>query len=151
MKIKFLNELDFVNYKLPSMFIGWPRCAGKCEGCQNAALHSEPSIEVAPEEVIKRYLNNPMSEAATCGGLEPFDSWGELRDFIHLFREQTNDPIVIYTGYNEDEIQPQIEELKSYGNVIVKFGRFFPNQPHHFDEVLGVELASPNQYAKELK
>lgn len=151
MRIKFLNELDFVNYKLPSMFIGWPHCTGKCEGCQNAALHSEPDIEIGYHALIERYLNNPMSEAVCCGGLEPFDSWEELGTFVHLFREQSKDPIVIYTGYNENEIEDKIFCLSHYKNIIVKFGRFLPNQPHHFDEVLGVGLASPNQYAKELK
>lgn len=150
MKIKFLNELDFVNYRLPSMFIGWPRCKGKCEGCQNAPLNSEPDIEIAPGEIIRRYLENPMSEAICCAGLEPFDTWDDLKSFVCLVRECTNDPIVIYTGYNEDEIQPQIDYLRGFPNIIVKFGRFIPNQPHHFDPVLGVELASPNQYAKQL-
>jgi hypothetical protein len=32
--------------------------------------------------------------------------------------------------------------------VIVKFGRFIPNQKSHYDEILGVNLVSPNQYAK---
>ena len=40
--------------------------------------------------------------------------------------------------------------LSKFANVIIKFGRFIPNQKPHFDEVLGVELASPNQYAVEL-
>lgn len=150
MKIKFLNELDFVNYKLPAMFIGWPQCAGKCEGCQNAALHSEPTIEITPEEIVRRYMSNPMSEAIVCGGLEPFDTWDELYNFIETAREQTNDPIVIYTGYNENEIQSQIAMLSKYRNLVVKFGRYLPNCEPHFDDVLGVKLASPNQYAKEL-
>ena len=39
-------------------------------------------------------------------------------------------------------------KIKSYG-IIVKFGRFRPNQEPHYDEVLGVNLISDNQYAKE--
>lgn len=150
MKIKFLNELDFVNYKLPAMFIGWPQCKGKCEGCQNASLRSEPDIEIAPGEIIRRYLENPMSEALVMGGMDPFDTWDDLRDFVYLVRERTNDPIVIYTGYNEDEIQPQIDYLSGFPNIIVKFGRYIPGQEKHFDPVLGVELASQNQYARQL-
>jgi hypothetical protein len=38
--------------------------------------------------------------------------------------------------------------LKGYGNIVVKFGRFIPNQEKHYDSVLGVELSSFNQYAK---
>jgi len=36
-------------------------------------------------------------------------------------------------------------------NIIIKFGRFIPDQKSHMDETLGVELASPNQYALPLK
>ena len=31
MRIKFLVDEDFVNYKKPSMFIGFPNCTWKCE------------------------------------------------------------------------------------------------------------------------
>ena len=37
-----------------------------------------------------------------------------------------------------------------YSNIIIKFGRFIPNREPHFDEVLGVNLASNNQYAKRI-
>ena len=40
------------------------------------------------------------------------------------------------------------QSLQRYG-IIVKFGRFRPNQEKHFDEVLGIYLASNNQYGKE--
>ena len=39
---------------------------------------------------------------------------------------------------------------RKYKNIIVKFGRYVPNQPAHYDEVLGVYLASDNQYAEQL-
>ena len=62
----------------------------------------------------------------------------------------TDDDIVIYTGYNYDEIKEQINTLKYYKNIIIKFGRFIPNQPHHYDKILGIELSSPNQYAERI-
>ena len=84
-------------------------------------------------------------------------------EFIHSLRRDygCKDDIVIYTGYNENEEiftekcfevfnrhMNLIEHLSRYKNIIIKFGRFIPNRPHKFDEVLGVELASDNQYAK---
>ena len=39
----------------------------------------------------------------------------------------------------------------SWDNIIIKFGRFIPDQKSTFDSVLGVELASQNQYALPLK
>jgi hypothetical protein len=91
------------------------------------------------------------------GGLEPFDSPIVLPYFIEMIREATSDDIVIYTGYIEEELEYGFDTLKeAYNkikkipNIIIKFGRFIPNQEKHYDEVLGVELASPNQYARRI-
>ena len=46
------------------------------------------------------------------------------------------------------EIHSKIEQLKSLGNLIIKFGRFVPNALTRYDEILGVTLASENQYAE---
>ena len=35
----------------------------------------------------------------------------------------------------------------NYHNIIIKYGRYIPNDGKHFDRVLGVELVSNNQYA----
>lgn len=148
---------DFVNYRKPSMVLEFPICKNfKCDKecgervCQNSLLAQSPSIEIYPISLIKKYLNNPISEAIVCQGLEPFDSWPDLIDFLYCFRQYSQDDFVIYTGYTEKEIQDKIDTLKNFKNVIIKFGRYIPNQPKHFDEVLGVSLASPNQYAKIL-
>lgn len=76
------------------------------------------------------------------------DSWEDLQTFVMNFRYYTPDDIVIYTGYMEEEIKDKVKWLSLYENIIIKFGRYIPNQEHHFDELLGVELVSPNQYAK---
>lgn len=148
---------DFVNYRKPSMVLEFPICKNfKCDKecgervCQNSLLAQSPNIEIYPISLIKKYLNNPISEAIVCQGLEPFDSWPDLIDFLYCFRQHSQDDFVIYTGYTEKEIQDKIDTLKNFKNVIIKFGRYIPNQPKHFDEVLGVSLASPNQYAKIL-
>jgi len=155
MKLKNLIDYDVVNYKLPAMFLIFPYCTFKCDKecgepvCQNSALAREPIIEIDTEEIVRRYLANPLTHAVVCGGLEPFDSGEDLNDFIELFRVFSKDPIIIYTGYKEEEINSfYMKILENYGNIIVKFGRFIPNSPHIFDTVLGVELASNNQYAK---
>ena len=69
---------------------------------------------------------------------------------ISYFRVSTQDDIVIYTGYKEEEIKNQLQYLRAYRNIIVKFGRFIPNQQPHYDDVLGVMLASDNQYAERI-
>lgn len=156
MLLKTVVEEDFANYKLPSMLIGFRTCTFKCDRecgervCQNSALAQSLNIEVDIDSIIERYLANPITQAIVCGGLEPFDSFEDLHALVKAFREKTNDPIIIYTGYNRSERLSEVDILKQYANIIIKFGRFVPNQPHHFDELLGVELASPNQHAERI-
>jgi hypothetical protein len=83
-------------------------------------------------------------------GLEPCDSPQDLFDIIKDFRDYTQDDIVIFTGYTENEIPEIVKELQNFKNIIVKFGRYVPNQTPHLDKVLGVKLASDNQYAKKI-
>ena len=74
----------------------------------------------------------------------------ELISFIDKFRKISNDDIVIYTGYYKIEIEKEIEILKKYKNIIIKFGRYIPNRPNRYDDILGVTLASDNQYAEKI-
>ena len=154
MKLRGLNDYDICNYKLPSMFLIFPYCSFKCDKecgqkiCQNSSLAKEPIIEIEIINIIHRYLQNPLTHAIVCGGLEPFDSWEDLYSFCSVFRGFSKDPIIIYTGYNESEITEYINSLSKLNNIIIKFGRFIPDSPHIFDTVLEVELASNNQYAK---
>lgn len=155
MVLKNLIDVDYINYKKPSMVLGFPRCSFKCcteygqQICQNSALANSPDIEVDYEEVITRYLKS-SSKALVIQGLEPFDSWDDLRIFIGRFRARCTDDIVIYTGYNRAEIGSIVRYLKQFPNIIIKFGRYIPNQQPHYDEVLGVNLASDNQYAEKI-
>lgn len=154
MQIKGVVVEDFSNYKLPSTFIIFPFCNWKCDKecgervCQNSALAHTPIKDIEVDVLIDKYINNPISKAVVCGGLEPFDSWSDLLLFIDKLREKTNDMVVIYTGYNKSEIIDKIDILKRYKNIIIKLGRFIPNQEKHYDEILGVHLASDNQYAE---
>lgn len=153
MKIKGLISEDFVNYKKPAMTIMFPYCNFKCGTgyCQNSSLFHEANIEISVNDLVQRYINNPITEAIVMQGLEPFDSWEDVLEFIDLLREQSNDDVVIYTGYNKEEISPYIKVLsKLYKNIVIKFGRYVPNQDKHFDEILGVHLASDNQYAERI-
>ena len=156
MKIKGLIDEDFVNYKEPAMYIAFPSCTFKCERecgqkmCQNSSLVKSPDIEMSAEALVQRYINNPITHAVVCAGLEPFDSWKDLKKIVSIFRQKTNDDIVIYTGYTEDEINNQLAYLRAYRNIIIKFGRFIPNHDPHYDYVLGANLASDNQYARRI-
>lgn len=163
MRIKGIIDEDFINYKKPSMTIMFPHCDFKCDKecgqpvCQNSPLIKEPDIEISECKIIERYLNNPISEAIVFQGLEPFDSLTDVMNLIIYFRQfyKCNDDIVIYTGYTKEEIQkdnPSILYIfkQRYGNIVIKYGRYVPGQKPHYDRVLGVQLASDNQYAERL-
>lgn len=152
MLIKGIIVEDFVNYKLPSMTIEFPYCTFKCgrEFCQNSAIAKESNIEISKKRICEMYIDNPITEAIVFQGMEPFDSPDELLELVKTLRKKTDDPIVIYSGYNKDEIIDWVEALKKYKNIIIKFGRYIPNQTFVYDEILGVTLASNNQYAEKI-
>lgn len=158
MKIKNIVDEDFVNYKMPSMFIGLGDCDWKCckeadipiAVCHNNQLAQQRDVNISADEIFSRYINNPISKAVVIGGLEPLTEWYCIRWLITYFRlHDCNDNFVIYTGYNKDEIINVINDCKkNFNNIIFKFGRFKPNQNKHFDDILGVYLISDNQYAE---
>lgn len=156
MLIKGVDECDVVNYKKTSMFVLFPSCTFKCEKeceeccCQNSALAQSADIDIEPSLLVHRYINNPLASAIVIGGLEPFDSWDDLLYLVGALRAETSDDIVIYTGYKKEEVLNKLKLIGRYQNIIIKFGRFIPNQQPHYDDVLGVNLASDNQYAERI-
>ena len=160
MFVKGIIDEDFVNYKKPAMVIEFPCCDFKCDKeygksiCQNSPLAKIRNIKVEEGYIIEKYLKNPITEAIICQGLEPLDTMVMLFLFIKKFREFSDDDLIIYTGYNKEEERPQdlINFIKrnQYKNIIIKYGRYIPGQIPHYDEVLGVKLASDNQYAERL-
>lgn len=160
MRIKTLIDEDFVNYKKSSMFIGSISCGGKCciEGgiplsvCQNDGWRKSAPIDVRDENIVKRYMNNGISQAIVLGGLEPMEQPDEVVELVRVLREDfgCHDDVVIYTGYYPDEVSTILDRLREFDNIIVKFGRYIPNMKSRFDDVLGVWLASNNQYAERI-
>ena len=162
--IRFVKDEDFVNYRKPAMFIGTARCDFKCctEGnfpktvCQNHDWISSKIIEASIDFLIARYIENPFTNAIVFGGLEPFLQAQQIIDFVTRLRKlyHYNDTVVIYTGYTKEELQngwaKYINDLKALGNIIIKYGRYVMNDEPHYDDVLGVNLASANQYAERI-
>lgn len=155
MFVKNIIDEDFINYKKPCMFISTCFCDWKCckeadiptTVCQNYNINSDDNISVKISDIYKRYISNPISKAIVIGGLEPLKQSDDLLDLIQYFRQKKCfDDIVIYTGYNENEISDFILSIKEhFTNIYIKFGRFVPDQQIHYDEILGVNLSSDNQ------
>ena len=158
MKLKFIKRDDFVNYKKCSVFLGTTSCDWKCckesnipcSVCQNYPWSNNPIKEFNNKSIIDMYLKDGLEESIVFGGLEPMLQFQELVSFIDEFRKVSEDDIVIYTGYYPSEIEKEITILKKFSNIIIKFGRYIPNRPSRYDEILGVTLASDNQYAEKI-
>lgn len=158
MKLKGIIDCDFTNYKEPTLTLEFPKCDFKCDKlnhckiCQNATLATESDIEIALDTLWRLYQQNPLTKGFCCQGLEPLDSVNELLDFVYYIRKikSCKDVIIIYTGYDKSEVTKFIYQIVQYENIIIKWGRFIMNQNSHYDEILGVKLASNNQYAERI-
>ena len=157
-RLKGIMDENFQDYKKTSMMLITCICDWKClveKGldisiCQNSTLASQKTIDVPIDVIIDRYLSNTITSAIVIGGLEPFLQFDEIIDFVQQLRVKSTDDIVIYTGYYGEEIQEYIGLLQEYSNITIKFGRFKPNSGERYDEILGISLASDNQYAVEI-
>ncbi len=159
MHIKGIVAEDFTNYKKPSMFIITCYCDFKCcteqnvdvGVCQNAPLAQAEIKNIPVASIYEQYVNNPITKAIVLGGMEPMSQIEEIDDLIWYFRRRNvNDPFIIYTGYYPEEIKEPLDKLRKYDNIIIKYGRFLLNKPSRYDEVLGITLASDNQFAEVL-
>ena len=150
---------DFVNYKKPSLFLITSKCDWKCCNelgidisiCQNEPMAKQAAKDISKESIYRAYINNNITKAIVFGGLEPMLQFDEVLDVIQYFRTQEcHDTFVIYTGYYPHEIMVELNSLQCFDNIIVKFGRYTPNRPSRYDDVLGVTLVSDNQYAERM-
>lgn len=160
-KIKLLNinPNDFVNNKKGTFSLGFGVfCTFKCckenpQICQNFNCSSQDLYNTSISTVCKQYEENrELISCITINGLEPLDNLKEVLWFIQKFREKSTDDIFLWTGYTKEECEPLIYLIKkmNWVNIIIKFGRYIPNSLSRFDEILGVKLASDNQYAEKI-
>lgn len=157
-RLKNILDENFQDYKKPSMMLATCQCDWKClkeqrldiSICQNSELAKQQNINISVDNIIDRYINNPITKAIVIGGLEPFLQFDEVLQFIQLFRQKCDDDIVIYTGYYPDEIEDKITQLKQYKNITIKFGRYIHEDTKIFDKVLGIWLVSANQFATKI-
>ena len=150
---------DTVNYKKICTTLMFPKCDGKCNReygsiiCQNQGLAAAPLQTVHLNSFMRNYKSNPITEAIVLQGLEPFDSLIDLYTVAAALEDfNITDDFVIYTGYTREELKSKLKPLyKVPGHLIIKWGRYIPNQQPHYDPVLGVYLASDNQFGEQLK
>ena len=158
MKLKGIIDYDCTNYKEPVLTLEFPSCDFKCDKlndcqvCQNSSLIKEPTIEISLKTIWELYKQNPLTKGFCLQGLEPLDSIDDVLNFIKYIRGNNfcDDPIIIYTGYNKEEVTKFIYQITDFDNIIIKWGRFIKGQNLHYDRILGINLASDNQYAEKI-
>lgn len=158
MKLKGIIDCDFTNYKEPVLTLEFPYCDFKCDKlngykvCQNSSLIYESDIEISFKKIWEMYKENPLTKGFCLQGLEPLDSVQDVLNFIRYIRGNNHcyDPIIIYTGYNKEEVKKFIYNITNFDNIIIKWGRFILGDEPHYDKILGVKLASNNQYAEKI-
>lgn len=152
---------DTTDYKYTSLQLVFPKCSGKCEGCQNSRLFGKTPNVYKLSDIVDLWNSLNTHKAVVCVGLEPFDSFYELYDiFFSLLKLSNKDfDFVIYTGYEYHEIENHVNSLKyAYNissmdnknnvNLIIKYGRYDKNDCHgpYYSSILGVRLSTCNQH-----
>ena len=160
-EVKGIIWEDLINYKKISTTLMFPHCTMKCnkecgaDVCQNKALAAAKVEPLLLDPFMRLYMSNTLTEALVLQGFEPLDDPISVFTVATAFRDYCcHDDLVIYTGYYPYEsparIIPDVANTIP-GNLIVKWGRYIPNQEPHYDSVLGVKLASDNQYGELIK
>ena len=157
MKIHDIRE-SFTEYYKTGLLIATPFCTDKCSKdlglevslCHNCLIENEYE-EISNKDILQRYKDGQgLFKSLIFAGREPMDSFEELVELIRDFRELYNDDIVIYTGFYKNEIFSKLAIIKMFENIVVKFGRFIPNQEKVYDNILQVYLANKEQYVEKI-
>lgn len=155
MKLKTIVDESLEYYKEPVMLLAFPHCTFKCcieaglptTVCQNEPWCRQPTYDFPDEEIIDRYLSNSVTSGLCGAGFEPLDSFEELLVFLTKLRQKTEDVFIVYTGYVFEEKKEETKRLSEFKNIIIKYGRYRIGDKPHRDKILGMDLASDNQYA----
>lgn len=97
-------------------FCGCPR---RCKGCSNPEIWEfQERYKTTPEtifEMVKAVLKEHTIDGFTITGGDPFYQADDLIELLDLLKEISDD-IIVYTGYNREEIKP--DDLKNISVLI---------------------------------
>ena len=114
---------DTTDYKDTSLLLVFPTCKGKCEGCQNWKLFNVKSKQYLLKSILDLYNSMETHKAIICAGLEPFDSFVELKSlFEEVLKLNKETDFVIYTGYYKEEVTFLVNELVT---IFIKYNIFY--------------------------
>ena len=125
MLVKMIRDEDYSSYREVSMLIAFPTCSFKC--CTDL----NRSVSMCQNSPIARLPSIDIS----------------ANDIYERYQRNVITHSIVCGGLEPID---SLSDLASFPNIIVKYGRYIPAQTSHFDELLGVMLASPNQFAKKI-
>lgn len=152
-RLKDMQEV-FQDYKKSALLLSTCFCDWKCcneagidkSVCQNNKIAQQKEVVVSFSSLLKK-VRSSITDSIIFAGLEPLLQIDEVVQCIDYLREHNvKKDIIIFTGYYLEEIDHNTLERLSDKRVILKCGRYIPNRPSVFDQVLGITLVSDNQY-----
>jgi len=98
-------------------------CPHGCPGCHNPQTHDfQGGKELAPEAIIARMLDNPLTDGLTLSGGEPFAQAGDCAKIAWAAREKGLN-VWAYSGWTLEQLlarnDPEINILLSLCDVLV--------------------------------
>ena len=132
MQLKKIEETKTLYNNELSLYLIASSCKWKCKICPNAHYSRFETVDIPNTDILQKFKSDDNLKAIVIGGLEPMDQMNDLRGFIFdarkFFEPGDRPKIVIYTGYEMDELNKMhysglASELMQYGNAMVIAGR----------------------------
>ena len=121
--------INFIHYPVYTLGIGkrigvwFQGCSIKCKGCMSKyTWEFNEKYKKDVDEVIKEITSYPVKRITISGG-EPFDQPKGLKYLLKELKEKGFEDILVYTGYEYDEIKDKYKDIFQYIDVLIT-GRF---------------------------
>lgn len=156
MRIAHINNNSNI-YGFGNSFVIWTQgCKLRCKGCWNYSMHSfEGGEEISLEDIISKIKDSiskySINNVTILGG-EPLDQLEETIKLMHLIKE-LNIGIILYTGYEKEEIENSSKKrVISYADILIS-GRYIEENRNINNHLYGSDNQTmdflTNRYKKE--
>jgi anaerobic ribonucleoside-triphosphate reductase activating protein len=104
-------------------------CTLACPGCFNPETHLSSSGRWLEIDEVFKQVNHPGIEGISISGGEPLQQHGSLISFLQKVKQETSLSVVLFTGYNWQEVQrmPRTKKLLPLVDILLA-GRYDQSQ-----------------------